>query len=249
MKKFALIGRDISHSLSPALFRAAYKNNMFTYDLIDSPSVEEAMEIFMSEGYTGANVTSPFKESILKFCSNRDPFVTKIGATNLIVSDRGTINCHNTDYYGVKNALESAKVKDSRALVVGAGGAAKAAIIALQEMKIDVTLINRTDSKARELAETHKTEWLPVEKIEEAAKDIKLLIYTIDAPLAGLERVSLIRHTILEANYKTPIFSQTECNLYISGKEWLISQAIPSFKLFTQMEPNSKAMCEVAVNC
>ncbi|PKO98805.1 MAG: hypothetical protein CVU13_08790 [Bacteroidetes bacterium HGW-Bacteroidetes-8] len=249
MKKLALIGSNISHSLSPALFRAAYNNSMFTYDLIDSPTVEEAMEIFMSEGYLGANVTSPFKESVLKYCTNQDPFVSKIGATNLILLDRGTIHCHNTDYYGVKNPLEVAMVKDRRALVVGAGGAAKAAIIALQEMKIDVTLINRTDSKARDLAKAFRTEWLPVEKIERATEEIKLIVYTIDAPIAGLERVSLMQHTVLEANYKTPLFSDKMCNIYISGKEWLISQAIPSFKLFTEMEPDRKAMYEVAVNC
>lgn len=249
MKKFALIGSNISHSLSPALFRAAYNNSLFTYDLIDSTSVEEAMEIFMREGYSGANVTSPFKESILKYCTTWDPFVTKIGATNLIILGRDTIHCHNTDYYGVKNSLEAAMVKDKRALVVGAGGAAKAAIIALLEMKIDVTLINRTDSKARELAQAFKIEWLPLEKIEKAAEELKLIVYTIDAPLAGIERVNLMQHTLLEANYKTPLFSDKMCKKYISGKEWLISQAIPSFKLFTEIEPNRKAMYEVAVNC
>ncbi len=249
MKKFALIGSNISHSLSPALFRAAYNNSMFTYNLIDSPTVEEAMEIFMREGYSGANVTSPFKESVLKYCTNRDPFVSKIGATNLILLDRGTIHCHNTDYYGVKTPLEAAMVKERRALVVGAGGAAKAAIIALQEMKIDVTLINRTDSKARELAKAFKTEWLPVENIEKATKEIKLIVYSIGAPIAGLERVNLMQHTVLEANYKTPLFNDKVCNIYISGKQWLISQAIPSFKLFTEIEPNSKAMYQVAVNC
>ncbi|MDP3436495.1 MAG: hypothetical protein Q8S04_04575 [Bacteroidales bacterium] len=249
MKKFALIGTNISHSLSPALFRAAYNNSLFTYDLIDSTSVEEAMEIFVRDGYSGANITSPFKESVLKYCTTCDPFVTKIGATNLIVLDRGTIHCHNTDYYGVKNPLEAAMVKDSRALVVGAGGAAKAAIIALQEMKIDVTLINRTNSKARELAKAFKTEWIPVEKIEKAAEELKLIVYTIDAPLTGMELVNLMQHTVLEANYKTPLFSDKICKKYISGKEWLISQAIPSFKLFTEMEPNRKAMFEVTVNC
>lgn len=249
MKKFALIGSNISHSLSPALFRAAYHNSMFSYDLIDSPTIEEAMEIFIREGYSGANVTSPFKESVLKFCTSWDPFVSKIGAANLIIMERGAIHCHNTDYFGVKNSLEVAMVKDRRALVVGAGGAAKAAIIALKEMKIDVTIINRTDTKARELAIALQTEWLPLERFEKATEELKLLVYTIDAPIAGLERVNLMQHTVLEANYKTPLFSDNKCNIYISGKEWLISQAIPSFKLFTEMEPDRKAMYEVAVNC
>ena len=249
MKKFALIGSNISHSLSPALFRAAYHSSMFSYDLIDSPTIEEAMEIFIREGYSGANVTSPYKESVLKYCSSRDPFVSKIGAANLILFNRGSLHCHNTDYYGVKNSLEAAMVKESRALVVGAGGAAKAAIIALKEMAIDVTIINRTDTKAQELAKAFQTDWLPLEKFEKVIREFRLLIYTIDAPIAGLERANLMQHTVLEANYKTPLFSDSKCNKYISGKEWLISQAIPSFKLFTQMEPDSKAMFEVAVDC
>jgi shikimate dehydrogenase len=222
---------------------------MFSYDLIDSPTIEEAMEIFLREGYSGANVTSPYKESVLKYCTSWDPFVSKIGAANLILFNRGALHCHNTDYYGVKNSLEAAMVKESRALVVGAGGAAKAAIIALKEMKIDVTIINRTDTKAQELAKALQTDWLPLENFEKAIREFRLLIYTIDAPIAGLERVNLMQHTVLEANYKTPLFSDNKCNKYISGKEWLISQAIPSFKLFTQMEPDRQAMFEVAVNC
>jgi len=165
MKKFALIGSNISHSLSPALFRAAYKNSAFTYDLIDSPSVEQAMEIFMREGYSGANITSPFKESILKYCTSSDPFVSKIGATNLIIRDGGSVIGYNTDYYGVKDSLLGAGVKESRGLVVGAGGAAKAAIVALKELNIDVVVINRTDSKARDLAKAFNACWLPSDSI------------------------------------------------------------------------------------
>ncbi len=249
MKKFALIGTNISHSLSPALFRAAYGNNLFTYDLIDSSTIEEAMKIFIQEGYSGANITSPFKESVLKYCTTYDPFVKKIGATNLIIREGDSVICHNTDYYGVKNSLESAHVQNRRALVVGAGGAAKAAIIALKEMKIDVIVLNRTDSKALGLAKEFNTEWIPSNRVEEAIEELDLIVYTIDALLTGLERVNLKNHTVLEANYKTPVFSEKMCKRYISGREWLISQAIPSFKLFTEIEPNSKAMYEVAVNC
>ncbi len=249
MKKFALIGRGISHSLSPALFRAAYGDDKYTYSLLDCKDVDEAVRRLLCEGYSGANVTSPFKESILEFCKRAESAVSEIGATNVVIVDRGELSCYNTDYIGVKESLRPYRNLFDSAVIIGAGGAAKAAAYALKTMNINFIVANRTFGKALSLSKQFDCAITELNNISKEIKPGTAIIYTIDHPLDLLREINLSKTVIFEANYKSPLFKPENCLKYISGKEWLVQQAIPAFKLFTQTEPSPEPIYKIVDDC
>ena len=134
MAKFALIGNPIAHSKSPALFKAAYPGSHHTYTLLEAPTCREAMERFTQEGYSGCNVTSPFKDEVMQYVSLPDKISSTIGSANTIICKEGKLYSYNTDYYGVKETLAdflrntgySFKSSTPTSPAVGAGGAGKA---------------------------------------------------------------------------------------------------------------------------
>ena len=249
MQKLALIGSNVSKSLSPALFRAAYSGTDWTYGLIECDDATKALDIFFSEGFRGANITSPFKESFMDFCEFHDEISRRTGVTNLILNESGKLTSYNTDYYGVKDPLTARGLKSGKAVVAGAGGAARAAVLALKDLGMEVTVVNRTVEKAAELAQQFDVGYQSANHISQLLKTSNLLVYTIDAPLMNAQNIDLSHLIIFEANYKTPNFITKNCIEYISGREWLVSQAVPSFRLFTGIQPDLKAMQLVGENC
>ena len=83
MDSFGLIGHPIAHSLSPALFTAAY-GGKYPYDLIETPDFEQAWARFLA-GYKAINITAPFKENAFARVNWKSPACERIGATNLVV--------------------------------------------------------------------------------------------------------------------------------------------------------------------
>ncbi len=249
MKKFALIGHNIRNSLSPALFSAAYKSADFSYGLIDDISVINAFKKFCENNYAGANVTSPHKESILPFCTKTDEVTKYIGATNLILKDGGEIFARNTDYQGVKQPLIKRTLIGGNALIVGAGGAAKASVVALKELNYSITITNRTAQKAKEIASLFSINWCEIDDLPSLLLQPHTIVYTIDAPICKIASTNHINNIIFEANYKTPNLNTIECKEYISGREWLFFQAIESFRLFTGINPDTNGMYDLIDNC
>ena len=136
MKKFGLIGHPITHSLSPALFEAAY-GGRYQYDLIDNADFEKAYESFLQE-YDGINVTAPFKEAAYRKADIITPDCEAVGATNLLVKNPEGIKAYNSDFLGVRKWLmevaERLEGQDGhrsiKVLIAGYGGAGKAAAAA-----------------------------------------------------------------------------------------------------------------------
>lgn len=259
MKKIALIGDSISHSLSPKLFEAAYNHELvnksnngedqlagFSYTLLDYPTLKDAFNLFLNEGYYGANITSPYKKEILSYCTELDRTAKETGAANLIIRQDHSIKAYNTDCDGVYGPLKARNIKPCNVLIVGAGGAARAAIFSLKEAGFIVTVVNRTSEKAEKLAKEFHTKWGVIENLTELLKTNQLLVYAIEAAIPALENAFLNNLMILEANYKSPFLNNKLCKEYIPGIEWLVYQAVPSFRLFTQREPNVFAMFKLA---
>jgi shikimate dehydrogenase len=249
MNKFALIGNDISHSLSPALFEAAGGcSDGSTYGLIEAPNLAKAMETFDAEGYKGANITTPFKEEILSYCTHFDTAVQSTGAANLIVKTELGIKAFNTDCYGVAGPLEHRGIQPCNVLVAGAGGAAKAAIYILKKKGFPITIANRNQSKGRELSKKTGTDFIEEDKLRKAFHRFGLLVYTIPLLSPAFSGIPLDNIIILEANYKKPVLNSKISKEYISGFEWLVHQAIPGFRIFTNREPDVEAMFGLAHN-
>ena len=283
MKRFGLIGYPIKGSLSPALFRAGY-HGKYTYDLIEAPDFSAAYRKFL-ENYDGVNVTAPFKEEAFRMAGTADPVCVKTGATNLMVKGQHGIYAFNSDYTGIQRSLAEALVPDMaaagteeirkrtaeiygrepEALVIGCGGAGKAAAVAAADLGMRTTLMNRTESKAENFAAAlpgYRFRTQPIDSFGEAFWRSDIIIYTLPGSIPGIRELlssagTLSRDTpklILEANYKTPSFSKdiimgiaSMCpeTRYIGGLRWLLHQAAGGYELFTGEKPDFLAMEQV----
>ena len=253
MKKFGLIGHPIEHSLSPALFKAGY-DGKYPYDLIQTADFEEAYARFLEE-YDGINVTAPFKELAIKKADILSEECQKIGATNLLIKTPTGIKAHNSDYLGlrlwIKMVSEEGFFSDHQLphiLIVGLGGAGKAAAEAARSLGCEVILMNRTQ---------HTDEIRPLSEFREAFKAADIIIYNLPVRLPELDIlgkedfIESKRKHILEANYRNPSFDKelikklTEIHPqleYTSGETWLLMQALTGYEIFTGEKPDLEKM-------
>jgi shikimate dehydrogenase len=261
MKRFGLIGHPVAGSLSPRLFEAAY-GGRYAYDLLEGAVFGESWQRFV-DSYDGINITAPFKLDAFRSVDILSDGARLCGAVNLAVKTHHGIEGHNTDVDGVALAILEACGLDYRmtgalpasaglsdALVVGTGGAGRAAAVAAQRLGCRVTLANRTASRAAALASELGCDWIPAEDVSALAPD--LVIYTVPGPMDGLAPCSGQQASawpfpdavILEANYRTPCLEGCG-RVYISGRRWLLYQAVAGYEIFTGELPDRDAMLHV----
>jgi shikimate dehydrogenase len=153
MRRLAVLGHPVAHSRSPAMQNAALAQlglgEEWSYVALDvAPEDFEARLAAMAgEGFAGANVTVPHKEAALAAADVASEMAKEIGAANTLVFAGGQIHAHNTDAGGVLAALPELP-RGQRALVLGAGGAARAAVWALGTAGAEVGIWNRTPARA-----------------------------------------------------------------------------------------------------
>ena len=251
MKKFALTGVSISHSKSPKLFLAAYPNRFdYSYELMPALSAEEAIILFRKNELSGMNVTAPFKSDILQYvdwCSNE---VKIIGAANVIVLQNEKLCAYNTDAIGVSDSFihSGVELKNENVIVLGAGGAAQAAIYALKQAGANIFCANRTEEKAEQLAKKIGISFLPTDNLNNQLQECRLLVNTLPANADLYHKFNLHKHNVvLDANYnECPLHEKATLSNanYISGLSWILYQAIPSYFLFTGEMPDIEAMKE-----
>lgn len=161
LKKYCVIGYPIKHSLSSKIFNRAFRRMKISaqYSAVEVAPQDLAkfMQGFRGK-YVGANVTIPHKEKILRFLDKLSPEAKKIGAVNVIVNKGGKLIGHNTDVFGAMIALKNLtkKLRGKNAIVLGAGGAARAIVYGLKKAGAKVTVLNRTISRAKKLAQDFK---------------------------------------------------------------------------------------------
>ena len=152
MRKFGLIGRNISYSFSPNYFAEKFSREKIdaSYQNFDLQDLSEFPEILRkNKGLEGLNVTIPYKESILPFLDSIAPIASEIGAVNTIkISKSGKLTGFNTDYNGFLEAIRPfLKEQHKKALILGTGGASKAVVYALKSENIETTFVSRKPSK------------------------------------------------------------------------------------------------------
>lgn len=231
MPRFGLIGYPIAGSLSPVLFRQAY-GGKWQYDLIEESDFEDAWRRF-SDSYDAVNVTAPYKADALLRADLPSEECRGIGACNILVKTNGGVAAHNSDCLAVKSILSEHGLTDGTALVIGCGGAGKAAAYAARSLGLEAVVCNRTTARAAGAR--------PLDEIPLLAQVSDVIIYTLPCPIPQMEGVRC--HILLEANYKTPALADTgAADVYIPGKEWLRRQAILGYALMTGETPDAGAM-------
>lgn len=156
MKRLAVLGFPVAHSLSPRMHTAAFAalgiDDEWSYEAVELTPEGFAAGVtdLRERGFVGANVTIPHKEAALALSGESSEAARAIGAANTLSFGSGGIRADNTDAPGLIAALP-ADVGGKRALVLGAGGAARAAVWALLGSGAEVDVRNRTASRAEEL--------------------------------------------------------------------------------------------------
>lgn len=149
LKRYGLIGRNISYSFSKKYFKEKFSAELFndcTYENFDIESIESFLDIIQNNpDLKGLNVTIPYKETIIPYLDKLSKKATVIGAVNVIrFTKKGKLKGYNSDYYGFKKSIEPLlQPHHKKALILGTGGAAKAVAFALEELDIFYTFVSR----------------------------------------------------------------------------------------------------------
>lgn len=243
MDRFGLIGYPIGHSVSPALFGAAYSGR-WSYDLIEGPDFGPLRERFMQD-YRAVNVTAPYKEDAYRTADILSDEVRAIHASNLLVkTPEGKVKAYNSDYLGLRTLITGAGLKaGDSALVIGCGGAGKAAAAAARDLGLETSVANRTAGKAGETAQQMGVKICDFYKAQSA----DIIIYTLPCPVENIERFDA--GVYLEASYAHPSFDREALSAkgrrYISGRMWLFQQAVDGYPIMTSEEPDVEAMKKI----
>ena len=149
----------MSHSLSPRLHNAAFEALGLDYVYVPLPvraaAVGAAVKGLAALGFRGANVTIPHKGAVIASLDWLSDDARLAEAVNTIVVDEGVLRGYNTDVEGVRGALVDVagdSLGGEAALILGAGGAARAAALALARLGCRLTIVNRTPAQAQRLA-------------------------------------------------------------------------------------------------
>ncbi len=172
MRLYGLVGCRISYTLSPHIHNTVFRllNVDAKYDVIDiSEDVFDIEILKVFEKYSGLNVTIPYKVRILKYIDKFTEEALQVGAINTIKIDNGVKIGHNTDIYGIERALKryGIDISGSVALILGAGGAARAAVYIFNKLKVSKIIVaNRSRERSLELKNHFKKFGIDVEIVD-----------------------------------------------------------------------------------
>ena len=157
MTRLGVLGWPVAHSLSPAMQHAALRATGlvgWAYQLLPVPPdlFDETVRALPGAGFLGANATIPHKEAALALADTASPLARTIGAANTLTFTADGIEADNTDAPGLLAAIGDAVPRS--ALVLGAGGSARAAVFALAGAGCKVAVLARTPSRAADLPAT-----------------------------------------------------------------------------------------------
>lgn len=172
---FGILGRPVSHSLSPAMHNAAFAALGINAVYVPFPVQELAAAVqgIRGLGLRGVSVTIPFKEEIIPLLDEVDRKAQAIGAVNTVVNREGRLYGSNTDWEGALLALERhTDLSGRRVLVLGAGGAGRAVVFAVQQAGGQVWVADAEEAKAQLLAQEMKVTALTLADLTAVSADI-----------------------------------------------------------------------------
>ncbi|PIE57192.1 MAG: shikimate dehydrogenase [Desulfobulbus propionicus] len=259
-KLFGILGNPVTHSLSPTMHNACFRSLGINGVYVPLPSTDakQAIRGMRNLGVAGASVTYPFKEEVIGHLDEVDRLARQIGAVNTIVFSPGedgrrTAKGYNTDWQGSNRALESTlELKGKIALVLGAGGAAKAVGFGLKAAGAEVIICNRTVKNGVDLAKWLDCGFVASEELDMVRADI--LINTTSVGMEPYPRDIPINPRILDrfetvmdivyAPLTTRLLEEaaTRGCRTIDGLAMLLHQGAAQFEIWTGQRPEVAVM-------
>jgi 3-dehydroquinate dehydratase/shikimate dehydrogenase len=253
---FGVAGNPISHSLSPLLHNAAFRREIVNAVLLPlkAKSAQDLLTLALELPLAGCAITMPLKTEVLPHLANMDPLTSRIGACNTLrMGADGKLYGFNTDVAGVIRPLERRlKLKGARVAVLGAGGAARAAVFGLVEHGAEVLVVNRTHEHAVTLARQAKAKSLKHELMAKQRFDVIINATPVGMPgtkqplpLAENELNASLIFDMIYNPLETPLLKLAKSRgiAVISGLEMFVQQGARQFEIWTgKPAPESEMM-------
>lgn len=203
-KVYGIIGNPVTHSLSPVMQNAAFaalgENRVYVPFAVKH--LDGARAALRCLGLSGLSVTIPYKEAALAWIDEIDPIAARIGAVNTIqvreIDGERLLFGTNTDWLGANRALaEEITLAGSRAVILGAGGAARAIGFGLLEAGATIEIHSRTEERGRALAEALDCPWQPLERT--GCRPAEILVNATSVGMAPRVADSPVHRDVLAA--------------------------------------------------
>ncbi|MEO0094367.1 MAG: shikimate dehydrogenase [candidate division WOR-3 bacterium] len=239
-----VIGFPLKLTYSPLLHNTAFKKLRIPgvyYPLCVPPENFKEIIFKLKElGFSGVNITNPYKIEILKYLDGVNPTVMDIGAVNTVFIENNKMVGENTDTYGFRESLKAYDIdlKNKIVLIIGAGGVARAILYVLcKERTQRIFITNRTISKAYPLIENYDIEGIELKRVPRILKDVDFVINATSIDIHKRIIPFLKNGSIYyDTNYRFKI-SERKGIKVINGIEMLVLQGAYSFSLWTKQAP------------
>jgi len=259
-KLFGVVGKPVYHSVSPCLFNALFARRGFdgVYLFFEVDDVTEFISVMRRYDIGGFSVTIPHKQAALGAVDEADSLAMKSEAVNTIVGRGDRLLGFNTDIEAAVSSIEEAlddNLRGRKVLLIGAGGAARGIAVGLKEKGAEITILNRTVSRAQRLAERVGARWGGLESIGKL--DYEILINSTSVGMKPHEdespvpRRCLRKGTVVFDAVYTPVWTrllkeaQGAGAKVVSGLEMFIRQAARQFELWTGRETPLELVREI----
>jgi 3-dehydroquinate dehydratase/shikimate dehydrogenase len=242
---YGVAGDPVAHSLSPAIMNAALRreNVNGVYLALHAKTLKDLLACVRDIPIHGLSITMPYKEAVLKHLDNTDSHTAKIGACNTVVrAQDGKLYGFNTDTAGVVRPLEQRiTIEQAQILVLGAGGAARAAVYGLKERGAEVYILNRSLGPAQKLARSARARLMKRAELKKMRFDV--IINATPVGMGNTREAPLKEHEINARYLFDMIYDPPETRLMklarergaeiIPGIEMFVHQAARQFEIWT----------------
>jgi 3-dehydroquinate dehydratase/shikimate dehydrogenase len=243
---FGVAGNPIAHSLSPLMHVTAFRRENVNAIMLPlkARTLDDLLTVVRDLPLDGVAVTMPLKQEVLPHLANMDPLTARIGACNTLRTGAdGKLYGFNTDVAGIVRPLEKRmKLKGARILVLGAGGAARAAVFGLVAQGSEVHIVNRTHEKAAALARKAKAHVLKQNALAKSSFDA--IVNATPCGMTGFKQGLPIKENELNAPLvfdlvynplETPLLKLAHARglAVISGVEMFVQQGARQFEIWT----------------
>ena len=232
---YGVAGDPISHSLSPVIMNAALRRETVNgvYLALHAKTLKDLLACVREIPIHGLSITMPYKQAIIPHLDNTDAHTAKIGACNTVVrAQDGKLYGFNTDAAGIVRPLQQRiELEKAKILVLGAGGAARAAVYGLKERGAEVYILNRSVGPAQKLARSARARLLKRADLKKLSFDV-----IVNATPVGMgnTRESPLNANEIKARYVFDmVYDPPETKLLKLAKE-AGSQVIPGIEMFVQ---------------
>ncbi len=242
---YGVAGDPVSHSLSPVIMNTALRreNVNAVYLALHAKTLKDLLACVRDIPIHGLSITMPYKEAILEHLDNTDSHTAKIGACNTVVrAQDGKLYGFNTDTAGIVRPLEQRiTLEGARVLVLGAGGAARAAVFGLKERGSEVFILNRSAAPARKLARQARARTIKRADLKKLAFDVIINATPVgmangkDSPLNENEISAKFAFDMVYDPAETRFLKAAKARgaQIIPGIEMFVHQAARQFEIWT----------------